>query len=117
MYYILPLTTDPRQVFTLDMTLDGAAFQARIEIRYLPAPAIWVISIWNNATGELLINQIPLICSYGQMNDLLKPFRHLREGAGLGSLFVLRDTDEPQSTDPARDTLTQFKVLFGDTYV
>ena len=50
------------------------------------------------------------------MNDLLLPFRYLREGQGLGSLFVIRDTDEPSTTDPAKGNLTEFRVLFGDTY-
>ena len=116
MYYILPLTEDPRQVFTLDVTIDGVPFHARVEIRYLPAPDCWVISIWDDSSGELLINQIPLVCSYGEVNDLLRPFRHLREGQGLGSLFVIRDTDEPSTPDPAIGNLTEFCILFGDTY-
>ena len=94
-YYILPVTEDPRQVFTLDLTIDGISFHARVEIRHLPALDCWVVSVWDNSSGELLINQIPLICSYGQVNDLFRPFRHLREGLGIGSLFVIRDTDEP----------------------
>ena len=115
-YYILPVTDDARQVFTLDMTIDGAVFQARIEIRFLYGPWVWVISIWNNATGELMVNQIPLVCSYGEINDLLAPFRHLRDGAGMRSLFVLKNTDQPGSVDPDRYTLTNFNVLFGDTF-
>ena len=114
MYYILPLTEDPRQVFTLDMTIDGDPFHARMEIRYLPAPNQWVISVWDNSSGELMINQIPLVCSYGQVNDLFLPFRHLREGRGMGSLFVIRDTDEPRASDPAKGNLTEFRILFGD---
>ena len=113
--YILPLTNDPRQVMTLDLTIDGEGFHARIEVRWLPAPAVWVISIWDDSTGELLINQIPLGCSYGEVNDLLRPFRHLREGQGMGSLFVIRDTDEPSTTDPAKGNLTEFRVLWGRT--
>ena len=58
-YCILPLTNDPRQVMTLDLTIDGEGFHARIEVRYLPAPGCWVISVWDEAAGELLINQIP----------------------------------------------------------
>ena len=34
-YIELPLTTDPRQVFTLDFSINGAAFHARVEVRYL----------------------------------------------------------------------------------
>ena len=115
LYYILPITEDSRQVFTLDLSIDGISFHARVEIRYLPAPDCWVISVWDNSSGELLINQIPLICSYGQVNDLFRPFRHLREGLGMGSLFVIRDTDEPRTPDPAKGNLTEFRVLWGET--
>ena len=115
MYYILPLSGDPRQVFTLDMSIDGVAFHARVEIRYLLAPDVWVISVWDNSSGELLVNQIPLICSYGDVNDLFRPFRHLRNGQGMGSLFVIRNTDEPRTPDPAQGNLTEFRVLFGRT--
>ena len=114
-YCILPLTNDPRQVMTLDLTIDGEGFHARIEVRWLPAPGIWVISVWDDSTGELLINQIPLICSYGDVNDLFCPFRHLRNGQGMGSLFVLRNTDEPSTPDPAGGNLTEFLILFGRT--
>ena len=114
-YTDLPRTNDPRQLFTVDVTIDGAALHARVELRYLSAPDRWVISIWDNASSVLLINQVPLVCSYGELNDLFLPFRQLRDGAGLGSLFVLRNTDEPSTTDPAKDNLTEFILLWGDT--
>ena len=114
-YTVLPRTNDPRQVFTVDLTVDGMALHARVELRYLSAPDRWVISVRDNASSMLLVNQIPLVCSYGELNDLFLPFRHLRDGAGLGSLFVLRDTDEPSSADPAKDNLTEFVMLWGDT--
>ena len=117
MYWVLPLTEDPRQVFTLDLQIDGVSFHTRVEVRYLTAPACWVISVWDNSSGELIINQVPLVCSYGQVNDLFLPFRHLRTGQGMGSLFVVRNTDEPRTQDPAEGNLTEFMVLFGDTWV
>ncbi len=116
MHYVLPLTEDPRQVFTLDMQIDGVSFHARVEVRYMTAPGNWVISVWNNSSGELLVNQIPLVCSYGKVNDLFLPFRHLRGGQGMGSLFVLRDVDEPSIPDPAEGNLTEYQIIFGDTY-
>ena len=107
---------DPWQVFTLDLTIDGEAFHAQIEIRYLPAPDQWYISIWDHAAGEMLVNQIPLICSYEYLNDLLLPFRYLRDGKGMGSLFCLRNTDQPKTADPAKGNLAEFQVLWGDTW-
>ena len=114
--YLLPLTGDSWQVMTLDLVIDGEPFHAQAEIRYLPAPDQWVISIWDHAAGELLVNMIPLICSYGEKNDLLKPFRHLRGGRGLGSLLCLRGTEEPSTPDPTGDNLTAFLVVWGDTF-
>ena len=116
-YVELPLTEDPRQVFTVDLSIDGAAFHARVEVRYLSAPDQWVISIWDHASSEQLVNQIPLVCSYGELNDLLLPFRHLRGGEGMGSLFVLRNTDEGDVADPIKGNLMQFSLLFGDTFM
>ena len=115
MYAILPLTGDPWQVFTLDLTIDGEPMHAQIEIRYLPAPDQWFFSLWDHATGKLLVNQIPLICSYGQPNDLLEPYRALRNGKGVGSMMCLRNTDEPSTTDPAAGNLLEFQLIWGDT--
>ena len=112
---ILPLTDDARQVFTLNISIDGMPFQARVEVRYLPAPDVWVISIWDDSSGELLVNQIPLICSHGQVNDLLLPFRHVRNGKGLGSMFIFQAVDEPETQDPAGGNLNQFFVMWSDT--
>lgn len=114
--YILPLSVDPWQVMTLDLVIDGEPFHAQAELRYLPAPDQWFVSIWDHAAGELLVNMIPLVCSYGEVNDLLLPFRHLRDGKGLGSLMCLRAADEPSSADPAGDNLAEFRLLWSDTY-
>ena len=113
--YILPLTSDPWQVFTLDLVIDGEPFQAQMEFRYLPAAGQWFVSIRDHASGELMVNMIPLICSYGEPDDLLLPFRHLRNGKGLGSLLCLKGTDEPSSPDPSEKNLEEFQVLFCDT--
>ena len=76
-YYILPVTGDPYQVFYLPAAPDGHAFEARVELRYFPLPDKWILSISDVITGQVYVNQIPVICSYGQVNDLLFPFRHL----------------------------------------
>ena len=34
LYYILPITEDSRQVFTLDLSIDGISFHARVEDGY-----------------------------------------------------------------------------------
>ncbi len=114
--YLLPLTLDPWQVMTLDVVIDEEEFHAQVEIRYLPAPDQWVVSIWDHSSSELLVNMIPLICSCGEVNDLLLPFRHLRGGKGLGSLMCLRGTDEPSTANPSKGNLTEFQLVWSDLY-
>ncbi len=113
--YLLPLTLDPWQVMTLDVVIDGEEFHAQVEVRYLPAPDRWYVSIWDHSSGELLVNMIPLVCSYGEVNDLLSPFRFLRNGKGLGSLLCLRGTDEPSTPDPVGNNLNEFQLVWTDT--
>ena len=113
--YFLPLSTDPWQVSTLDLVIDDEAIHAQVEIRYLPVPDQWVVSIWDHSGSELLVNMIPLVCSYGEVNDLLAPFRFLRGGKGLGSLICLRGTDEPSTQDPTGTNLNEFQLLWGDS--
>ena len=114
--YLLPLTLETWQIVTLDVVIDDELFHAQVEIRYLSAPNIWVLSIWDHSKGELLVNMIPLICSYGSKNDLLKPFRTLRNGKGLGSLLCLKGCDSPSTADPEKDNLNEFQLLWSDTY-
>ena len=112
--YLLPITSSPRQVMTLNVTLDGQPMQAQVEIRYLPAPDQWFFSLRDHATGEMLVNMIPLICSRGEVNDLLLPFRHLRQGKGVGSLICLRAGEETAKPDPAWESLREFELIWSD---
>ena len=116
MYYVLPLTEDPRQVFTLDLMIDGDPFHARVEIRYLPGPDRWFLTVSDAATGEMYVNQIPLVCSYTYLNDLFFPFLHLFQGSGIGSFFVVKAVDVPSTPDPAEGSLEEFQLLWTDRY-
>ena len=118
MYYMqLPTTDDARQTIYLPVSPDGTSFMARIELRYLPAPGKWFLSISDAYTGKLYANQIPVICSYETLNDLLIPFRWLFQGSGLGSFFCVKAVDSPATPDPSRENLTDFILLWGDRWV
>ena len=112
--YLLRLSDDCRQVMTLNVTLDGEPQQAQVEIRYLPAPDQWFFSLRDHATGELLVTMIPLICSRGEVNDLLLPFRHLRGGKGIGTLICLKAGEETEKPDPSAGNLQEFSILWTE---
>ena len=116
-YLQLPASREDRQVIYLPVSPDGRAFQARVELRFLPAPGRWFLSIGDAVTGAEYVNQVPLVCSVGTLNDLLQPFRWLFQGVGIGSLFCLRAVDAPKTVDPARDNLEEFRIIWGDRWV
>ena len=115
-YQLLPSTDDPYLVFYMPASPDGHAFQAQVELRFLPAPEKWFLSISDGITGEVYVNQIPVLCSYEILNDLLYPFRWLFQGSGIGSFFCVKGTDQPSSPDPGRHNLKEFILLWGDQW-
>ena len=115
-YIILQPTNDPFQSFYLPASPDGHAFQARVDLRYLTGPGLWVLSISDAVTAQVYVNQIPLVCSYEKLNDLLFPFRWRYQGDGLGSLFCLKAVDRPRTIDPGPDNLDEFYLLWGDLW-
>ena len=116
-YIILPATSDPYQVMYLPASPDGHAFQAKVELRFLSAPGLWFLSISDALSGAVYVNQIPVICSYGDLNDLLYPFRWLFQGSGIGSLFCVKAVENPSSVNPGPENLEEYYLIWGDQYV
>lgn len=115
-YVILRPSDSLYQSIYLPASPDGHAFQARVDLRYLPGPDQWVLSIADSVTAQVYVNQIPLICSYGRLNDLLFPFRYLFQWIGIGSFFCLKATDHPSTPNPSRHNLSEFQLIWGDRY-
>ena len=113
---LLPISGDPWQVMYLSVFPDGQSFLSKVELRYLPAPDRWFLSVSDTATGKEYVNQIPLVCSYTYLNDLFFPFRHLFQGAGIGSFFVVKAVDSPSTPDPSENNLSEFHLLWTDRY-
>ena len=65
-------------------------------------------------TGQVYVPNIPVICSWEEINDLLFPFRFLFQGSGIGSLFCLKATESPSSQNPGRMNLSEFQLIWGD---
>ena len=116
-YFILPFSGEPYQIMYLPVSPEGRAFQAKVELRFLEGAGLWFLSVSDAVTGVSYVNQIPLVCSYEELNDLLFPFRWLFQGRGIGSLFCLKAVDAPASVNPGKDNLKEFQVLWGDRWV
>ena len=100
---------------TLDLVIDVETFHAQVEIRYLPVPNQWVVSIRDHSGGGLPVNMIPLICSYREVNDLLAPFRFLREERVLALFTASVIQTIRQRRILHMGSLTEFCLVWGDT--
>ena len=113
-WVLLPVTPARSQALHVALPLGGQEIRALVELRYLPAPDVWVLSVRDDATGERWAEGIPLLASRGPVNDLFRPFRYLRQGRGLGCLVVISAGETPSTPDPSADNLTEFLLLWGD---
>ncbi len=113
---VLPFTEDLIQVMTLTVSPDGEPLQARLELRWSRGAGRWLLSLWDEAAGDLLAGNIPLQTSENVPDDLLRPFRYLRQGRGIGSLFCLRKAANPATLDPGEGNMSEFNIVWGDTY-
>ena len=115
-YVIFQSYPDPYQVFIFPASPDGHAFQAKVELRWLPGAGHWVFSISDAITGQVYVPNVPIICSYEEINDLLFPFRFLFQGNGIGSLFCVKAVDKPATPDPVKENLHEFYLIWGDKW-
>ena len=111
---LLPFSSDPYQVMYLSVAPDGHSLLAKVELRYLPGPGRWFLSVSDAATGKLYVNQIPLVCSYTVPNDLFFPFRHFFQGSGIGSFFVVKAVGSPSTPNPSEKNPEEFHLLWTD---
>ena len=54
--FLLPVSGDPYQIMYLSVSPDNQSFLAKVELRYLPAPDRWFLSVSDAATGKEYVN-------------------------------------------------------------
>ena len=111
--FLLPIFPDSlNQIQTLQVPLSGGTRSLRVQLRFLEAPALWFLSVWDSVSGDLLVNSIPVRNSDGAINDLLKPFRHLK----LGSLCCFPHVEDKAGNDPGKDDLMDYDLIWTERF-
>lgn len=80
-----------------------------IRLRYLQGPGRWFVSASDADTGVCLTPCIPLIASYGALNDLFRPYRYKLPY----SLYCVPSAASPSSPDPEAENLSEFAVILA----
>lgn len=110
---VLSTSDSERQMKTVIITPNDKTVSLRVEIRRLCATDRWYISITDAATGESLVQYVPLVSStLDTLNNLLRQFSYM----GIGGLWVIPLSAEDEDTDPADGTLNRYAIVWGDSY-
>ena len=105
-----PETLYQRQTFNIDVGSESK--RITFELRYLFKPGKWYFSFYDAQSSEPLCTYVPLVASYGQINDLLEPFGY----KDIGHMACIPAVDEPSSQDPGQYNLSEFRLIWGDSF-
>lgn len=109
---IIPLTSAPQQTFAVQLQIDGGSISLNLELNWSEMAGYWVLSIFD-ATGNLLLDSIPLITGWYPAANILAQFAYL----GIGSAFVINDGNSTSDYPGRNDLGTAFGLLWSDTPV
>ena len=102
-----------KQIIDLNITPNGNAVSLRVTVAYFRHTDRWYMTVEDASSGECIASFIPLIASGNKYNDLLGQLGHKR----IGSVFCVPLSDDHETADPAKDTLTDFEVVWMDNVV
>ena len=106
---IVPLTSQPNQSFTVQLTVDGASLVLNLVLRWSYMAGYWTMDIYSGQ-GTLQLAALPLITGVWPAANILAQYGYL----GLGSVYLLNNgsnDDYPSNTDLG----SAFYLLWGDT--
>ncbi len=112
-YQKIPLTSDPNQEFQVVLQIDGVNRTLKFNLSWNYTGKYWVLRITDPATGEILIDSVPLVT--GEVNteslNLLRKHGYL----GIGSSYLIPVVSQPATDFPTDETLgSEFELVWSD---
>lgn len=108
---IIPLTSDPDQVFKITIPVDGKNLKLKLRVKFNTAANYWTMSIYDAASNELILESIPLLTGAYPAGDILGQYRYL----GLGSATIINTGDSTMDSPDSTNLGTDFLLAWGDT--
>ena len=106
----IPLRPIYDQVFNVTVSVNSVNVPLIMHLRYNTEGEFWHIDISDGRTGEMLVSHIPLVTGEYPAADRLGQLQHL----GIGSMIILKDTEETETDIPGLDDLgTDFLLIWG----
>ena len=112
---LIKITPEPNLLYqqqVMNLTVGKKTTRAVFELRYLHRTDKWYVSFYEAQTGAPICTYIPLIASTIELNNLLEPFAY----KDIGWLACIPIVDEPSTENPSKDNLSEFAIVWGDSY-
>jgi len=106
---IIPLTQNPNQSFSVQLTVDGNPLTLGFFLSYSVMSGWWQLQV-TSAQNAILIASLPLVTGYYPSANILAQYGYLK----IGSAYIL-NTGNASSDYPGAANLTNFSLLWGDT--
>ena len=108
---LVPLTSDPNQVVTVSLNIDGTVRDFTLLLHYNELAGYWLLSI-EDSGGNLILSGIPLVTGEIPAGNILGQFAYL----GIGSAFILNASSLATQDYPGVATLgTDFVLVWSNT--
>jgi len=116
---IIPLTDAPIQSFAVQLAVDGGTLTLQLTVRYNEIAGCWVMTV-SDASGNLLLDSVPMLTGAWPAANLLEQFSYLAIGSAYvlnvsGAETVTEELDWPQLEPGAQVWGKDFLLLWGDT--
>ena len=105
---VIPLTNDPNQTFSVQLSVNGAPLTLNLGLSYSTMAGRWELAV-SDVNGNLLIASVPLITGLYPAANVLAQYQYLQ----IGSAYLLNTsgvvTDYPNATN-----LNAYTLVWGD---
>jgi len=105
---IVPLTVAPNQIFTVQLTVNGATLVLNLTLGYSNMAGTWLLGIYNVGSSALIAS-VPLVTGLYPAANLLAQYQYLN----IGSAYLLNTGNAPVDY-PGPNDLGLFSLLWGD---
>ena len=99
------------QSISLTLTVSSTTKRVNLELRYLYKTDMWYTSLYDVETGEAYLTYVPLLASLpGEFTNLWEQYWYKR----IGMLACIPAVDNPKTTNPSKDNLNEFAIVWSD---
>lgn len=107
---ITPVDENLWQIINFEARFGEQAKRVSLELMYAEEPDVWYMTLKDLQTDAVYFRMVPLLASYGEINNLWEPFRYKE----IGIFYCVPKSDNPSTENPSKDTLDEFYLIWGD---